>query len=142
MTGQASTQSAKRTIRRRQSWQVAETLSKSFTYAGSGILYATATQRNFRIHLIVGTMAFMLGACLRITLLEMAVIGLTVAFVLALELINTAVEATVDLIVGDQYHRLAGIAKDCAAGAVLVGSSAALVVAACILLPPLWRALF
>ncbi|WP_231848403.1 diacylglycerol kinase family protein [Gloeobacter violaceus] len=121
---------------------MAETLSKSFTYAGSGILYATATQRNFRIHLIVGTMAFMLGACLRITLLEMAVIGLTVAFVLALELINTAVEATVDLIVGDQYHRLAGIAKDCAAGAVLVGSSAALVVAACILLPPLWRALF
>jgi diacylglycerol kinase (ATP) len=121
---------------------VAETLSKSFTYAGGGILYATATQRNFRIHLIVGTMAFVLGACLRITLLEMAVIGLTVAFVLALELINTAVEATVDLIVGDQYHRLAGIAKDCAAGAVLVASSAALVVAACILLPPLWRALF
>jgi diacylglycerol kinase (ATP) len=118
---------------------VAETLGKSFKFAGNGILYATATQRNFRIHLAMGTLALGLGALLHVTLLELSVIGLTIAMVLALELVNTAIEATVDLVVGEQYHRLAGIAKDCAAGAVLVAAFTSLFVACCILLPPAWR---
>ncbi|AGY57597.1 diacylglycerol kinase family protein [Gloeobacter kilaueensis] len=140
MTGRASTQSIDKAASRR-SWRIAETLSKSFSYASAGVIYATATQRNFRIHLGMGTLAFVLGAMLHVSLLEMAVIGLAVALVLAFELINTALEATVDLIVGEQYHRLAEIAKDCAAGAVLVVSFASLVVATCILLPPLWHLL-
>ena len=67
----------------------------------------------------------------------MAVIVMTCAIVMVLELINTAIESVVDLTVKQTYHELAKIAKDCAAGAVLVSAIAAVLVAAFILLPPL-----
>lgn len=140
MTGRASiAQSSTRAVPARQSWQVAETLGKSFRYASTGVLYAVVTQRNFRIHLIVGSVALALGVYVHISGLQMAVIGLTVGLVLALELLNTAVEATVDLVVGDTYHPLAAVAKDCAAGAVLIAACGSLFVAGCILLPALVR---
>jgi diacylglycerol kinase (ATP) len=62
---------------------------------------------------------------------------MTSAIVMVLELINTAIESVVDLTVKQSYHELAKIAKDCAAGAVLVSAIAAVLVAAFILLPPL-----
>ncbi len=121
----------------RRSWQVAHTLKVSFQYAWAGVLYATTTQRNFRVHLGVGAIAVALGIMLRITPLEFAVVGIMIALVLTMELLNTAVEAMVDLAIGDQYHDLAKIAKDCAAGAVLISSIGAMFVAGWILLPPL-----
>jgi diacylglycerol kinase (ATP) len=121
----------------RRSWQVAHTLQVSFQYAWAGVLYATATQRNFRVHLGVGAIAVALGIMLGITPLEFAVVGIMIALVLTMELLNTAVEAMVDLAIGDQYHDLAKIAKDCAAGAVLISSIGAMFVAGWILLPPL-----
>jgi len=59
---------------------------------------------------------------------EMSVIGLTSGLVLVMELLNTAIESVVDLTVKQSYHELAKIAKDCAAGAVLVSSLAAVLV--------------
>ncbi|MEO0490384.1 MAG: diacylglycerol kinase, partial [Cyanobacteria bacterium J06659_2] len=53
------------------------------------------------------------------------------------ELINTALESVVDLTVQQTYHELAKIAKDCAAAAVLIAAFASIMVAACLLLPPL-----
>ena len=58
-----------------------------------------------------------------------------------LELLNTAIEAVVDLTVKQAYHELAKIAKDCAAGAVLLSAIAALIVAVWILLPPLFTSI-
>lgn len=69
--------------------------------------------------------------------MEIAVIGLTSGLVLTLELLNTAIESIVDLTVKQTYHELAKIAKDCAAGAVLVSALVAVIVAAVLLLPPL-----
>ena len=120
-------------------WQVAPTLFLSFKYAWAGVCYAFATQRNFRIHTFVGIFALSMGAFLRVEAVEMAIIAMTCAIVMVLELINTAIEAVVDLTVKQSYHELAKIAKDCAAGAVLVSAIAAVVVAACILLPPLFQ---
>ena len=57
--------------------------------------------------------------------------------VMVLELLNTALEAVVDLTVGDHYHELAKIAKDCAAAAVLVSAGVAVLVAGFLLLPPI-----
>ena len=71
--------------------------------------------------------------------MEMAVITITCAMVMILELINTAIESVVDLTVKQTYHELAKIAKDCAAGAVLLSAIAAVLVASFILLPPLLR---
>lgn len=118
-------------------WQVAPNLFLSFKYAWAGVRYAFVTQRNFRIHTFIGILAVSLGIFLEIKAMEMAVIVMTCAMVMILELINTAIESVVDLTVKQTYHELAKIAKDCAAGAVLISAIAAVMVAAFILLPPL-----
>ncbi len=125
------------TSNRELSWQVASNLFVSFKYAWCGIVYAFQTQRNFRIHLLIGALAIGLGVFLHLQPVEMAVIGLTSGLVLVMELLNTAIESVVDLTVKHTYHELAKIAKDCAAGAVLVSALAALLVAGTLLLPPL-----
>lgn len=119
------------------SWTVASNLLVSFQYAWSGIAYAYKTQRNFRIHTAIGTLAIGLGLFLHLSSVKLAVIGLTIGAVMAMELLNTAIESVVDLTVGQSYHELAKVAKDCAAGAVLIFAIAALLVASVLLLPPL-----
>ena len=118
-------------------WQVAPNLLTSFRYAWAGIVYAVRTQRNFRIHLAIGLVALSLGIVLHIQPIEAAVVAITVSADLVMELMNTALESVVDLTVGQTYHELAKIAKDCAAGAVFISAMAALLVAAFIYLPPL-----
>lgn len=122
---------------RRFAFKIAPNLLTSFRYAFAGVRYAFATQRNFRIHTVIGTVAVSLGLFLQIAAVKMAIIGITIAFVLALELLNTALESVVDLTVKQTYHELAKVAKDCSAGAVLIAALASLFVAAVILLPPL-----
>ena len=118
-------------------WTVAGDLPASFRYAAQGLIYGFTSQRNFRIHVVTGAVVFVLGLWLELPTAQMAVLVLTVAAVLVLELINTATEAVVDLAIGRQFHPLARIAKDCAAAAVLVAALASLLVALLLLLPPL-----
>jgi diacylglycerol kinase (ATP) len=120
---------------RAKALQVAPNLFASFKFAWAGLSYAFVTQRNFRIHVLVGSIALALSIHFHLPSVELAVIGLTVGGVLTMELLNTALEAVVDLTVGQTYHFLAKIAKDCAAGAVLIAAFAALVVAGTLLLP-------
>ncbi|VXD21041.1 Prokaryotic diacylglycerol kinase [Planktothrix serta PCC 8927] len=122
---------------RELSWKIASNLLVSFKYAWTGISYTFRTQRNFRIHTIIGTLAISLGLFLHLTIIEIAIIGLTIGAVMTMELLNTAIESVVDLTVGQSYHDLARIAKDCAAAAVLISAIVALFVAAILLLPPL-----
>ena len=122
---------------RRRSWRIAGDLPASFRYAAQGLGYATVSQRNFRIHLATAVVVFGLGMALQLDPTRMAVLVLTVTAVLVLELLNTAIEAVVDLSIGRRYHPLARIAKDCAAAAVLVASISSLLIAFCLLLPPL-----
>lgn len=119
-------------------WQIAPTLMLSFKYAWAGMAYAFMTQRNFRIHTIIGTIAVSSSVFLRLSAVEIAVISLTSGLVMALELLNTAIESVVDLTVKQSYHELAKIAKDCAAGAVLISAIASVLVAGSLLLPPLY----
>lgn len=120
-----------------QAYKVAHNLLVSFKYAGSGLTYAFATQRNFRIHSFIGTLALTLGLLLGLQPVELAMIALTSALVMAMELVNTALESVVDLTVGNEYHELAKIAKDCAAAAVLMLAFAAVAIAGFLILPPL-----
>ena len=122
---------------RELSWRVASNLWISFRYAWAGLAYAFRTQRNFRIHVVVGVLAIGLGIFLKLSAVEIAIVGLTIGAVLAMELLNTALESVVDLTVKQSYHELAKIAKDCAAGAVLISALAAVLVAGSLLLPPL-----
>ncbi|WP_216922242.1 diacylglycerol kinase family protein [Synechococcus sp. CCAP 1479/9] len=118
-------------------WKVAGDLPASFRYAAQGLAYGFASQRNFRIHVFTGAVVFGLGLWLRLAADRLAVLVLTVAAVLVLELLNTATEAVVDLAIGRQFHPLARIAKDCAAAAVLVAALSSLLIALLLLVPPL-----
>ncbi|MEO1210919.1 MAG: diacylglycerol kinase family protein [Cyanobacteria bacterium J06638_20] len=122
---------------RELAWKIAPSLLLSFRYAWAGISYAFFTQRNFRIHVVVGLLAIALGLYLQLTRVELAIIGLTAGAVLTMELLNTALESVVDLTVKQSYHELAKTAKDCAAGAVLISALASVLVAGFLLVPPL-----
>lgn len=125
------------TSQRSLAWQIAPNLLQSFKYAWTGICYAFETQRNFRIHTMMTIVAISLGLILKVNGTGMAIVSLTCALVMVLELLNTALESVVDLTVGQSYHELAKIAKDCAAGAVMIGAMASLLVASFIILPSL-----
>jgi len=98
------------------------------------------TQRNARIHLSVALLVIALGLWLGLNRTEWAIIILTIGLVLAAESFNTVAEAAVDLATAE-YHPLAKIAKDVAAGAVLLTAITAIVVGLLILGPPLWKTL-
>jgi diacylglycerol kinase (ATP) len=122
---------------RKQAWQVAPNLLTSFRYAWAGVRYAFLTQRNFRIHTLMGSLVLIMGIVLQLGSIALAILALTSALVMILELLNTALESVVDLTVGQSYHELAKIAKDCAAGAVLLSAIAAVIVGSCLLVPAL-----
>lgn len=112
-------------------------LVRSFGFAFAGLWFLLKTQRNARIHVAVGAVACGLGAWLRISRVEWAVIVFTIALVLILEGLNTAVEAAIDLASPD-IHPLAKAAKDLAAGMVLIAAIASVAVGLLVLGPPLW----
>jgi diacylglycerol kinase (ATP) len=98
----------------------------SFNDAIEGIVYAVRTQVNIRIHFYVAALVFILSGVVGLSRTDFLLVTLVIGFVLATELINTAVEGSVDLI-ADHYHPLAKVIKDMAAGAVLVAAMVAVI---------------
>ena len=120
--------------------QPSSDLLTSFKHAFSGVWYVVRTQRNARIHLAAALVVIALGLWLGLSYTQWAVIVLTIGLVLAAEAFNTVAEAAVDLATAER-HPLAKIAKDVAAGAVLLMAITAVLVGLLILGPPLWRTL-
>lgn len=114
----------------------AESLFDSFRYATAGLRFLIRTQRNARVQSGIALVTVALAASLRVSRVEWAILTLVIALVLTLEALNTAIEATVDLVTSD-YHPLARIAKDTAAGAVWLMAIASVVIGVIIFLPRL-----
>lgn len=111
-------------------------LGASFGYAISGLWYALRTQLNMRIHLSVSVGVLVLGLYVGLDWTQWAVLVLTIGAVLIAELFNTVAEAALDAAT-PYYHPLIKIAKDVAAGAVLLTALLSIVVGLLILGPPL-----
>lgn len=109
-------------------------LSSSFYYAFEGIKEAFKNEPNFRIHSILGLIALSLAYILNFKKEEWIILFFTIAFVLILELINTSLEAIVDL-VSPNIRAKAKVAKDVSAAAVFISSILALLVGAILFLP-------
>ncbi len=112
------------------------TLVSSFRYAFAGLWWTLKTQRNMRIHVTIGAIAFGLALLLRFSSGELALLLVMTTLVLALEMVNTVVEAAVDL-ASPGYHPLAKVAKDVAAGAVLVSAIGSILVGLLLFVPHL-----
>lgn len=93
----------------------------SFDYAIRGIVYALRTQRNMRLHALAAAVVVIAALALRISGLELIALIFAIGLVITAELVNTAVEATVDLAV-EGFDPMAAVAKDVAAGGVLISS--------------------
>ena len=100
---------------------------KAFKNSLNGIFYTLKKERNIKIQLIIGILAVVLGVLLKISLIEWTILGITMFIVIVSELINTAIENTVDLIT-TEYNEKAKIAKDVAAGAVLIAAMNSVIV--------------
>lgn len=135
----APTASARHRIPRRTRVATVK-IARSFYFAFAGLGYLFRTQRNARIELAIGALACGLAAWLGISRVEWAVIVFTIALVLILEGLNTAIEAAIDL-ASPRFHPMAKVAKDLAAGMVLIAAIASVAVGLLILGPPLWHKL-
>ena len=113
----------------------------SFKVAVSGAVFTLRTQPNTRIELFTIPVIALAGWWLAINRIEWIILGLTIALIFALEAMNTAVEAVVDLVSPD-YHPLAKRAKDAAAGAMVFAVLGSLWVALLIFGPRIWQLLF
>ena len=111
-----------------------EKFTKSVGHALDGIEYGISHERNLKIEIFMGIVASILGFFLKISIIEWVVVILLIAIILALELINTAIERTVDLVT-KEYRELAKVSKDMAAGAVLVVSMFSVIIGILIYLP-------
>lgn len=102
-------------------------LLESFNYAIAGILYSITTQRNMKIHITIAIAALLLGLWADLSRMELLVLLFAVFLVLIAEMLNTAIEAAVDIASPD-FHPLAKVAKNVAAGAVLLAAANSLIV--------------
>jgi diacylglycerol kinase len=112
----------------------------SFVAAWEGVVYVIRTQPNVWIELTALGAVAIVGLFFGLSALEWGLLALTVAVIVALEAVNTAIETVVDL-VSPTYHPLAKIAKDTAAAALLIAVLGSVVVALCIFGPKLWALL-
>jgi diacylglycerol kinase (ATP) len=100
----------------------APNLIDSFNYAFEGIIHVLRTQRNMRLHFLVAFVVVIAALVANVTKLELIALLLSIAFVLIAEMLNTAVEAAID-IATTSFDPMAKLAKDIAAGAVLIAAA-------------------
>lgn len=115
------------------------TFVAGFRSAFHGLWYTLYTQRHARIHGGVALLAIVSSLVLHISAVEFAILFVAITGVFTTEMLNTVAELCVDL-ASPQYHPLAKIAKDVAAGAVLVNAMLSVIIGLCIFLPHVIRA--
>src|SRR5512135_2899135 len=107
---------------------------RSANYAVEGILHGARTQKHLRYHFFSAALVLFLSYILGLSKSDFVIISLAVILVLSAEMINSAVEAVVDLL-SPQYSEKARVAKDIAAGAVFITAFGAAVIGYIILFP-------
>ena len=109
----------------------------SFKYAFEGIFSGLKTERNLKIHFSIMILVIILGIILKISKVEWMICIILFGLVISLELVNTAIENTVDLITEEKNPK-AKISKDVAAGAVLVSAISSFIIGLIIFIPKIF----
>ena len=107
--------------------QRSPTIFDSFNYASEGIIHVLRTQRNMRIHFVAAAVVLVLALWVGVTKIELIALLISITFVLMAEMINTAIEGAIDVST-TSFDPMAKLAKDVAAGAVLIATLNALAV--------------
>jgi len=106
----------------------------SFKFAADGIKEAFQSEKNIKVHFLLMLLAIILGIILKLSLVEWAILTITIELVLILEFINTSLEQIVDIVSPEKQEK-ARIAKDVAAASVLISAIIAVLVGVFLFLP-------
>ena len=105
----------------------------SLNFCIEGIIYAFRHEKHVRYHYGIAALALIVSLVLRLPAVEFALLAISIVILLFAEMVNTAIEEVVNLVVGDEYNVLAKNAKDMSAGAVLISSIGVIIMAYMIL---------
>ncbi len=114
----------------------------TFKNARKGMRLVLKSERNVRIHLVMAAFVLMLGFLLDFSITKLCILLIAIGMVVSAEMINSALEYSLDAVFHNRYSRLVGMAKDISAGAVMFVTIIAVVIGLLIFIPPIFGLLF
>lgn len=114
-----------------------QNFSNTFRNARKGMRLTIKSERNVRIHLFASVLVLITAYCLNFSITKFCILLLTIASVITAEMFNSAIEFSLDSIYHNKYSRMVGMAKDIAAGAVMVVTLTAVMIGALLFVPPI-----
>ena len=114
-----------------------QNFSSTFRNARKGVRLSIKSERNIRIHLFVAALVLVSAYCLNFSINKFCILLLTISAVLAAEMFNSAIEFSLDSIYHNKYSRMVGMAKDIAAGAVMIVTITAVMIGVLLFAPPI-----
>lgn len=114
-----------------------QSFTSTFKNARKGMRLTIKSERNVRIHLLTATLVLITAYCLSFSITKFCILFLTIAAVISAEMFNSAIEFALDSIYHNKYSRMVGMAKDIAAGAVMVVTIVAVMIGILLFAPPI-----
>lgn len=96
-----------------------QSVGKTFKNAGKGLRIVLKSENNIRIHFFAAIFVMTLGILLDLSVAKLCILLLTIGLVVVAEMLNSAIEFTLDAVFHNKYSTLVGMAKDISAGAVM-----------------------
>lgn len=113
----------------------AQGFNNTFKNARKGMRLAVKSEKNIRVHLVSAVCVLLMGVLLDLDTTKLCIILLTIAMVVSMEMINSAIEFSLDAVFHNRYSKLVGMAKDISAGAVMFVTIIAVIIGALIFIP-------
>lgn len=114
-----------------------QNFANTFKNARKGMRLSIKSERNIRIHFFAALLVLITAFCLNFSIVQFCILLLTIAFVISAEMFNSAIEFSLDSIFHNKYSRMVGMAKDIAAGAVMVVTITAVMIGVLLFAPPI-----
>lgn len=114
-----------------------QSFSNTFKNARKGMRLTLKSERNIRIHLFAATLVLTTAFCLHFSIVKFCILLMLIAMVISAEMFNSAIEFSLDAIFHNRFSRMVGMAKDIAAGAVMVVTIIAVMAGVLLFAPPI-----
>ena len=114
-----------------------QNFSNTFKNARKGMRLSIKSERNIRVHLFTASLVLVTAYCLNFSIVKFCNLLLTIAGVISAEMFNSAIEFSLDAIFHNRYCRMVGMAKDIAAGAVMLVTISAVMIGVLLFAPPI-----
>ena len=114
-----------------------QNFSNTFKNARKVMRLSIKSERNIRVHLFTASLVLVTAYCLNFSIVKFCILLLTIAGVISAEMFNSAIEFSLDAIFHNRYCRMVGMAKDIAAGAVMLVTISAVMIGVLLFAPPI-----